>query len=254
MASNQLERFSAILGQLESDGTTTVDGLAKLLNVSSATVRRDLQKLQDHRLLARTHGGAVAQAVAYELPVRYRAGRHSAEKKRIGAAAAALIADGAVVGITGGTTTTEAARALAGRSDLTILTNALNIAAELAVRPNLRLVVTGGITRSASFELVGPITEHVLGQYNLDVALVGADGVDVATGCSTHDPIEARSNALLVERSQQTIVLADSTKLGRTAFATICPLTAVDVLITDTGAPESTVQKIRDVGIEVHVV
>jgi DeoR family transcriptional regulator, aga operon transcriptional repressor len=248
------ERFSRILEQLDSDGSTAVASLADQLGVSSATIRRDLHELEAHHLLARTHGGAVAQAVSYELPVRYRGGRNSAEKQRIGVAAAQLVGEGAVVGITGGTTTTEAARALAGRTGLTILTNALNIAAELAVRPNLRLVVTGGIARAASFELVGPITEQVLSQHNVDIALVGVDGVDVAAGFSTHDGIEARSNEVLVERSRTAIVLADSTKLGRVAFARICSLGAVSMLITDSGADPAAVAALRDAGLVVRLV
>ncbi|MHB8245690.1 MAG: DeoR/GlpR family DNA-binding transcription regulator [Acidimicrobiales bacterium] len=131
-----------------------------------------------------------------------------------------MVPDGAVVGISGGTTTTEAARVLASRNDLMVLTNALNIAAELAVRPNLRLVVTGGIARLASFGLVCPITQQVLAQHNLDIALVGADRID-ASGCTTHDGIEARSNAVLIERSRRCIVVANSTKLTRVAFARI---------------------------------
>ena len=119
------------------------------LGVSEATVRRDLQVLGEQRLLERSHGGAVAHGTAHELPVRYRTGR-SDEKRRIARAAAELVADGSSVGLTGGTTTTEVARVLAPRKDLTVVTNALNIAVELAVRPDLKLIVTGGVARSAS--------------------------------------------------------------------------------------------------------
>lgn len=249
---NKTERFNRILEELARDGSTKVEALSALLQVSAATVRRDLQELEDHRLLARTHGGAVAHGISYELPVRYRTMR-SDQKRRIGAAAAKLVPSGSVVGITGGTTTTEAARALAG-ADLTIVTNALNIAAELAVRPDARLVVTGGVARSASFELVGPVAEQMLQHYNIDIALVGADGVDVRAGVSTHDDIEARCNLALVERSELCYVLADSSKLGRVAFARICPLDAIDMLITDSGANPSVVQDLQRAGVQVQLV
>ncbi len=249
---NKVDRFNRILEALGRDGSTTVDGLARMLEVSPATVRRDLQELQDHRLLARTHGGAVAHGLSYELPLRYRTTR-SEEKRRIGAAAARLVPTGSVVGVTGGTTTTEAARALAG-GDLTIVTNALNIAAELAVRPDLRLVVTGGVARAASFELVGPVAEQMLEHYNLDLALVGADGVDTRAGVSTHDDMEARCNYAMVNRSRRCFVLVDSSKLGRVAFARICPLEAVDLLITDTAADASVVDELRRAGVEVELV
>lgn len=248
---NKVDRFNRILEELGRDGSTTVEGLAQLLGVSPATVRRDLQELEDHRLLARTHGGAVAHGLSYELPIRYRTTR-SEEKRRIGAAAAKLVPPGSVVGVTGGTTTTEAARSLTA-PDLTIVTNALNIAAELAVRPDLRLVVTGGVARSASFELVGPIAEQMLEHYNIDVALLGADGVDVRAGASTHDDIEARCNFALAARSHRRFLLVDSSKLGRVAFARICGLDSIDILITDTGADPAQVEDFKRAGVEVQL-
>lgn len=250
----KFERFSVILEQLASDGSASVDELSERLDVSGATIRRDLRQLADQHLLARTHGGAVMQAVSYELPVRYRTERHSGQKQRIGQAAAELVREGGVVGITGGTTTTEAARILACLQHLTVVTNALNIAAELAVRPNLSLIVTGGMARSASFELVGPVAEQTLSGYHLDIALLGVDGIEAAAGCTTHDDTEARTNAVLLKQSRRAVVLADSTKLGRIAFATICPVSAVQMLITDSGADPAELARLRAVGLEVMVV
>lgn len=250
----KMERLSVILEQLGENGSASVDELARLLGVSGATVRRDLRQLADQHLLARTHGGAAIQAVSYELPIRYRRGRRSEQKRRIGAAAAKLVASREVAGITGGTTTSEAARALASRPDLTIVTNALNIAAELAVRPNLRLIVTGGIARSASFELVGPVAEQTLSGYNLDIAFVGVDGIDASAGCTAHDDVEARTNAILVRQARKCVVLADSSKLGKVAFARICPITAVDILITDTDVDDARLAPLRDAGLDVQLV
>jgi DeoR family transcriptional regulator, aga operon transcriptional repressor len=249
-----MDRLSVILEQLGGNGSASVEELAKRLAVSGATVRRDLRQLADQHLLVRTHGGAAVQAVSYELPIRYRSGRRSEQKRRIGAAAAELVADRGVAGITGGTTTTETARALASRADLTIVTNALNIAAELAVRPNLRLVVTGGIARSASFELVGPVAEQTLAGYNLDVAFVGVDGINSAAGCTTHDDVEARTNALLVRQARRCVVVADSSKLGTVAFAQICPIADVDVLITDSDASDDQLKPLRGTGLEIKIV
>jgi DeoR family transcriptional regulator of aga operon len=249
-----MDRLSVILEQLGGNGSASVEDLAKRLGVSGATVRRDLRQLADQNLLVRTHGGAAVQAVSYELPMRYRSGRRSEQKRRIGSAAAELVADRAAAGITGGTTTTETARALASRADLTIVTNALNIAAELAVRPNLRLVVTGGIARSASFELVGPVAEQTLAGYNLDVSFVGVDGIDSVAGCTTHDDVEARTNAMLVRQARRCVVVADSSKLGKVAFAQICPISAVDVLITDSDASEEELAPLRSAGLEIRLV
>src|SRR5207344_2893814 len=157
--------------------------LAGRLDVSAATIRRDLELLEEQRLLRRTHGGAVSHGVLYELPLRYKSGQHQEEKRRIAQAAAARVSDGAAVGLTGGTTCTEVARALVDHQRLTVVTNALNIAAELAIRPTLKLVVTGGTARPESYELVGPIAELALEGLQLDVAIVGVDGIDATHGC-----------------------------------------------------------------------
>ncbi len=156
------ERFSAILGRLADGGSVGVAELAQDLGVASATIRRDLAMLEQQRLLGRTHGGAVVHAVSYELPLRYKGVRHAEEKRRIAQEAASHVVEGMAVGLTGGTTATEVARALADRQGLTIVTNALNIASELAVRPNLTLVVTGGTVRGNSYELSGPLAEASL--------------------------------------------------------------------------------------------
>ena len=108
------------------------------------------------------------------------------------------MADGASVGLTGGTTTTEVARVLASRNELTVVTNALNIAAELAVRPNLKLVVTGGVARSASYELVGPLADATLQGIYVDLAFVGVDGIDAARGLTTQNEVEAATNRGLI--------------------------------------------------------
>ena len=128
------------------------------------------------------------------------------------------------VGLTGGTTTTEVARALAARQDLTVVTNALNIAVELAVRANLKLIVTGGVARSASYELVGPLADATLQGIYVDLAFVGVDGIDAARGLTTQNEVEAATDRALIARAGRTIVVADASKLGRVAFAFIAAL------------------------------
>jgi DeoR family transcriptional regulator, aga operon transcriptional repressor len=248
------ERFGRILELLAGDGSVAVGDLARDLGVSEATIRRDLRALDEQRLLARSHGGAVAQGTLYELPVRYRTGRQSEEKRQIARAARDRVPDGAVVALTGGTTTTEVARAISDREGLTIVTNALNIAAELAVRPNLKLIVTGGVARSASYELIGPLAESSLEQLNVDLAFVGVDGLDPEAGLTTHHEIEAAVNNALITRARRAIVVADSSKLGQTALARICPLAKVHELITDAGADRSLVAALEDGGLTVTTV
>lgn len=248
----QEERLSLILEELATSGSVGVTHLARLLGVSTASVRRDLELLERQRLLSRTHGGAVAGSMTYELPLRYRSGRHRDEKRRIAEAAAARVDDHVVtVGLTGGTTTTEVARQLVDRQGLTLVTNALNIAAELAVRPNLRLVVTGGTARSESYELVGPQAEAVLATMNLDLAFVGVDGITAESGLTTYHDVEAHTNRVLIERSRRVVVVADGSKVGKLAFARICAIAEVDELITDASADPEALARIADAGVVV---
>jgi DeoR family transcriptional regulator, aga operon transcriptional repressor len=248
------ERFSAILEVLANGGSVGVAELAKDLGVASATIRRDLALLEQQRLLARTHGGAVAHAVSYELPLRYKGVRHAEEKRRIAREAALHVTEGMAVGLTGGTTATEVARALADREGLTIVTNALNIASELAVRPNLKLVVTGGVVRGNSYELSGPLAEASLAMLNLDIVFVGVDGIEVRAGCTTHHDVEAHSNGTMIDRSRQVVVVADSSKIGRVTFARICPIDAVTLIISDAEADPLAVKALQNAGPEVQLV
>jgi len=250
----QSDRLSRIVEQISANGSVGVGDLADSLGVSAATVRRDLTLLEEQRLLARTHGGAVAHGVLYELPLRYRSARHQEEKARIARAAAERVPEGAAVGMTGGTTTTEAARALSDRRGLTVVTNSLSIASELAVRPTLKLVVTGGVARPESYELVGPLAEASLAELNLDVVLIGVDGISADAGLTTHHEVEAHTNRALISRARRVIVVADSSKVGQVAFARICRLDEVHELITDEAADAGTVAAVRDAGVVVTLV
>jgi DeoR family transcriptional regulator of aga operon len=246
------ERLESILEQLSNDGSVAVSELTGRLDASAATIRRDLELLEQQKLLSRTHGGAIGNGTLYELPVRYRGGQHAAEKRRIAAAAAARVGDARTVGLSGGTTTTEVARQLRDR-ELTVVTNAVNIASELVVAPTIRLVVTGGVARSQSYELIGPLADATLASINLDLLFIGVDGA-AAGGMTTHDEIEAHTDRRMVERARRVIVVCDSSKIGRAALSVICAAADVDVLITDTGAPSEDVAALGAEGIEVETV
>ncbi|MEU8928018.1 DeoR/GlpR family DNA-binding transcription regulator [Kitasatospora sp. NPDC048545] len=246
------DRATLILSHIGEVGSADVHVLSELLGVSGATVRRDLQELHEQGLLQRTRGGAVTGAVNLELPLRHRSGTRQEEKRRIARAAAELVPDGAVVGLTGGTTATELARVLGERGGLTVVTNAVNIAAELIVRPEVRLVVIGGLARSASYELVGPAADRMLTQYHFDVAFIGVDGLTAQEGCTTHDEMEAQTDRAFLRRSARSVVLADSTKVGRVTFASICPLSDVHDLVTDDELTEAHERAVADCGVRIH--
>jgi DeoR family transcriptional regulator of aga operon len=257
-------RWQALLELLVERGRLDVEEAAAELSVSAATIRRDSDQLAEQQMLVRTRGGAVVHGVSYELPLRYKTARRATEKQRVAKAVADLVAPGEAVGLTGGTTTTEVARALAVRGDLasgsptspalTVVTNALNIAAELAVRPQFKIVVTGGVARAQSYELVGPLADGVLGQITMDVAVLGVVAFDATHGTAAHDESEAAINRLLCERAERVVVAADSSKLGRRAFAWICAAESVDTLVTDSAVDPEVVRRFEEAGVGVVAV
>lgn len=257
------QRWSALLESLAVSGRLSVEAAAKRFEVSEATIRRDFDELARQQLLVRTWGGAMVNRTAYELPLRYKASSHADAKQRIAAAAAALVHPGAIVALNGGTTTTEVARSLATRSDLqgghgdpsiTVVTNAVNIANELAVRPQLKLVVTGGVARAQTYELSGPLALTLLDGLSLDFAFLGVDGLDLEMGATTHNENEAGVNHLMAERAGQVVVVADGSKLGVQAFARICTVQELDVVVTEREASPELVSALGDRGVRVIAV
>jgi DeoR family transcriptional regulator, aga operon transcriptional repressor len=256
----QYRRWNALLDMVAVNGHVTVGEAARTLRVSSATIRRDLEQLAEQQMVVRTRGGAVANSVSYDLPLRYKTARHAVEKQRIGRAAAKLVAPGATVALNGGTTVSEVARALATRADmqhtsnapaLTMVTNALNIASEMAVRQHVKIVLTGGVARGQSYELIGPLANLVLAELTFDWAILGVDALDAVSGASAKNEGEASINQIMADRASQVVIVADSSKLGQRAFARICPPERIDVLVTDSDVAETAVARFAERGIRV---
>ena len=169
---------------------------------------------------------------------------------------------GAVVGLCGGTTSTAIASALSTRADLmapsphpnlTVVTNAINIAAQLALRPQIKTVVTGGVVHPRSYELAGPFSDIVLAKVTLDIAFIGVNGIDPVIGASVHDEGEASINALMARRAARAVVVADSSKIGRTAFATLGDASVIGTIITDSGITQKQLAAFADRGFTVIV-
>jgi DeoR family transcriptional regulator, aga operon transcriptional repressor len=249
------ERITAILDRLATTGSASVNELASEYGVSRATLRLEELQVAAQRLLDRTHGGAVADTEAYELPLRYRDAQQRDAKRAIAREAVRRVpTDGAVIGLTGGTTTTEVARIMADRAGLTVVTNAINIGALLAVRPRLKLIMTGGVARPQSYELVGPLAEATVAGLNIEITFVGVDGLDPIGGVTTHDEIEAHTDAALLRASKRVIVVADGSKIGRVRLARIAPPSAVHELITDQTADRDVLAQLEAGGMVVTVV
>jgi DeoR family transcriptional regulator of aga operon len=200
--------------------------------------------------------------VAYDLPLRFKKEQHAEEKRAIAQAASALVPRGSVVGLCGGTTSTAVATALGSRPDvaepsprstLTVVTNAINIAAQLLMRPQIKVVMTGGVVQPRSYELVGPYTDSVLGQITLDFAFIGVNGLDPRLGPTVHDEHEAAVNALMAQRAERAVIVADSSKIGRRAFASVAEPGTFDTLITDDGITTSQRSAFEDAGLRVIV-
>lgn len=259
-ASDQATRWRLLLDALAARRRLSVGEASDLLGVSAATVRRDFGELARRQLATRTHGGIVATSVAYDLPARYRTTSDD-PRERIAAEAAGRVALGTVVAFNGGTTTTAVARHLSARPDVreadadavTIVTNALNIAGEMVLRPSIRTVVIGGVARPQSYELHGPFASRVLEDLLVDELFLGVDALNLQ-GASCQHLGESAINAEMAERAQRVTVVAASPKLGRVSLARICGLEEVGALVTDRDAPEELVADIRGAGVDVTLV
>jgi DeoR family transcriptional regulator of aga operon len=261
LARNPASRWSIMLDRLATSGRLGVGEAAELLRVSEATIRRDFSELAKRQLVKRNHGGVVATSLAYELPYRYRSSLGDDDRARIADAAAQLVQPGQVIGLNGGTTTTVTARAITGREDLaadggeiTLVTNALNVATEAVLRSHVQCVSLGGVARPESYEVTGPLATLVLRQLSLDVAFVGVNGLTAREGATCRDEAEAAIIRTMIERSKQVVCVTTADKLRVRTFAAICPARRIDHLFTTVGADREEVAALRDAGVEVHLV
>jgi DeoR family transcriptional regulator of aga operon len=249
------ERQRAILEMLNRDGRVLVVDLAKRFRTSQVTIRKDLDTLDVSGRIHRTHGGALSIRVsALDDPtLREKEKLHRKEKARIAVAAARMVNEGQVAILDSGTTTTSIARALRNFQNLTIITNSVNIAAELS-GSTLEVILTGGNLRKNSFSLVGPIAEETVHRLNADILFLGVDGFDVQYGLSTPNLLEAKVNRAMMDISKVTVVVCDSSKFGRRSLSLIAPPSSVRHVITDQGISKADLDALRKSGIDVTVV
>jgi DeoR/GlpR family transcriptional regulator of sugar metabolism len=222
------------------------------------TARRDLRELDREGLLQRVHGGAVSNlGRSYEPPYNLRSTQGTKAKQLIGAAAAAFITDGDSIGLDVGTTTLEIARALHDKQNVTILTSSLPIANEIAMNLSLgsqaRLILTGGILRAGELSMVGHVAERLFKEMHVDKAFVGVGGLDLENGLTEFNLEDTLVKRALLDSAMKRIVVADGTKLGRTTFVSIAPLNMIDVVITDASAPPEVVEGLIERQIDVIV-
>jgi DeoR family transcriptional regulator of aga operon len=249
------ERRRAILDAVNRDGRVLVKDLAQRFETSQVTIRKDLEVLHSQGAIYRTHGGAlpVRTGALLDPSLREKEKQHRKEKQRIGAVAAQLVKEGQSVLLDSGTTTTMIARELRDFRNLTVITNAVNIAADLAGTA-VQVILTGGILRENSFSLVGPLAEDSLRRLNADILFLGVDGFDIHAGLTTPNLLEARVNRVMVEIARRTVVVCDSSKFGRRSLSSIAPTSAVHHTITDNRISKTDLRALEEAGIEVTLV
>jgi DeoR family transcriptional regulator of aga operon len=257
MSSKTDQRAKEILRLLLSHGKTSVEELTRLFETSPASVRRDLTRLEERGLVHRTHGGALLAGHVYE-PFRFDASFHvreerfAAEKRRIAMAAADLVQENETIGFTAGTTTTQIARVMRLRTGLHIVTNAVNIGMELNASNGLDTTLTGGSLRwPGAFSLIGPTALESLNTVVMDKVFIGVCGIDPELGATIIEADEAAVFRAMTRHAKQVVIVADSSKVGMTSPAVICPVTDIDILITDDGVSNDAVKAFKRKGVQV---
>jgi DeoR family transcriptional regulator, aga operon transcriptional repressor len=228
------ERRQHVLDKIKREGRVLVGELSDELGISRVTIRKDLEFLQAQGLIQRSHGGAIAaqSGALFDPSLLEKQKLHRKEKECIANAAVKLVEEGQCVILDSGTTTTAIARALRKFHHLTIITNAVNIAAELS-NTDFEVILTGGTLRKNSFSLVGPLAEEFLEEMHADVLFLGVDGFDPEIGLTTPNILESRVNRAMVNAAQTVVAVCDSTKFGKHSLALIVPPQRISVVITD---------------------
>lgn len=239
-----------------SDGIS-VEEMCASFSVSPSTIRRDLQVLDSHGLVRREHGGAISleplfyEAFSNDSSFQEQVRKESAEKRRIGLAAAEMTRDGDTIAISAGTTTTQVARSIPLDRSVTLFTNAVNMAMEFSRRDNLVVALTGGVMRGSWFSLIGPEAIEAAQRKICDTLFLGVGGISIENGLTDFHPEEAAVNRIFWERSKRRIVVTDHTKFGIVAPNVVANLALVETIITGVEASDEMVQPFLDRGIPV---
>jgi DeoR/GlpR family transcriptional regulator of sugar metabolism len=249
-----IERHQHILDYLKTHKSVDVSNLSALLMVSEVTVRKDLERLERDGLLTRSHGGAVLnKRLLLEPSFAEKEDLFLAEKLAIAKAAAQMITDGMTAAIMTGTTLSHMAKLLMGRKQLNIVTNALNIAAELMSAEGINVFLTGGSIRPNTFALVGEMADRSLDGIYVETAFIGVNGLSIEHGLTTPSIEEARVVKKVLDNARTIVVAADHTKFGHVAFSRICSVEQVHTIITDRMTPTVQIDQLREKGIAVII-
>ena len=247
------ERQELILETIHQNKKVTVTEMSQRFNTSEVTIRRDLHDLALNGRLVRTPRGAVALTPAPpEPPVVQRMSLESVCKEKIGLAAAGLVQDGESIFVGSGSTTRYLVGFLTGRKNLTVVTNSIGIAHELlSTAEQVTVVVTGGVLRKAELSLLGHLAEAALPEVRVEKVFMGMQALSLEGGLTTDHIMEVMTTRRIFDMSRELIVLADHTKLGKTAAAFIAPVVRMSALVTDGHADQEMLAELRKLGIQV---
>ena len=256
--SRLLKRQEEILQILADNDPVSVRALAETLGISGWTARRDLERMAQEGLVRRQHG-VVSLAVPPPMPpfdtFEKRSRENLAAKQSIAKTAVHLLKSNQHIAMGAGTTTTQVARELARRNhkQLHIVTNALNIAMELALCPNLQVICTGGDVRSDHYTLTGPVAERALRSHYYDTAVIGVSGITPKEGLTMNSQLDSIALQIMIEQSRRLILVADASKVGQVHFVHLAPLEKVDVLVMDRAAPPAFCKTVSQLNIELVI-
>ena len=249
----KVQRQSQIRRLVEERGQVTVTELSLDFNVSEATIRRDLEELADRKWVRRTHGGAVKVVRALkEPPILERVNKSENEKSRIGEKAAEMIHEGETVFLGSGTTVLEIARHLPFDISLTVITNSLLVINEMVTRPNIEMIVIGGMLRRTELSMVGHVANQAVREFRADRVFMGIRAIDVTHGFTNDYLPEAVVDREILKIAPEIIVVADHTKFSRVSSVLVASANAVDVIITDVETPEEIVSTFGEMMIQVY--
>jgi DeoR/GlpR family transcriptional regulator of sugar metabolism len=230
----QVERQKKILDYVNKAKKASVNELSDFLGVSKVTIRRYLNELESKGLVIKIHGGvlSVDSDLNYEIPYSSKKDLNIAEKVKIGIAASKLIEDGDVVVLDAGSTTLEIAQHIENKK-VTIITNDVKIAFELAPRPNVNLIITGGTVQKNVYTIIGSNTENFLSKVHVNKAFLGADAINIEYGVTNRTLEEVAIKKAMIKAAEQIILVADHSKLNKKAFSDVCRIDEIDTIVID---------------------
>lgn len=249
------ERKMRILNYVRQHRLATVAALAREFGVHEATIRRDLMEIEQEGLLKRTHGGVIAEHWTHDEPsFTERSTTQLDQKMRIGKKAASLIEDGEHIIIDSGTTTLHIARNLVNRSNITVVTNDMNVAAELRDASGIKVILTGGELYPSSYMLNGMFTNHVLGSLHVEKAFIGIPAIHPQHGLMHPEASLVPAKQGMIKAAREIILVADESKIGKLSLHTVAPTNAVHTLITGVEAPAEKIKPFHESGMTVYQV